>query len=198
MALAQLTPGHVFSAPVKRINEGHHVARFLTSKAYRDIGLFLLQLNHSVCPRTRDSGPAITFPVTSKTSTSPSILALQNLLSSLEGLIDDAPPDPGPRRFGNASFRTWHGLMEKRINDILTAAPFGDLIAGWDSNGSDLLTELSSYVTGGFGSAQRLDYGTGHELSFLAFLGCLWKLGFFSATPSPDIDRQIVLDVFEP
>ena len=30
--------------------------------------------------------------------------------------------------------------------------------------------------TGGFGNATRIDYGTGHELSFAAFLCCLCKL----------------------
>ena len=39
--------------------------------------------------------------------------------------------------------------------------------------------ELKVYLLGSFGSAQRLDYGTGHELSFVAFLGCLWKVGAF-------------------
>ena len=52
---------------------------------------------------------------------------------------------------------------------------------------------------GSFGSCQRLDYGTGHELSFIAFLGCLWKLGFFNdGPPGEETERQIVLHVLEP
>jgi len=62
------------------------------------------------------------------------------------------------------------------------------------------LDELRHYLVGAFGSAQRLDYGTGHELSFLAFLGCLWKLGGFADGGADDgeVERSIVLGVVEP
>jgi serine/threonine-protein phosphatase 2A activator len=35
---------------------------------------------------------------------------------------------------------------------------------------------MTPYFLGGFGSGQRLDYGTGHELSFAAFLCALFLL----------------------
>ena len=38
------------------------------------------------------------------------------------------------------------------------------------------LVEIIPYFLGGFGSGQRLDYGTGHELSFAAFLCTLFLL----------------------
>jgi len=38
------------------------------------------------------------------------------------------------------------------------------------------LVEITSYLLGAFGSGQRLDYGTGHELSFAAFLCTLFLL----------------------
>jgi serine/threonine-protein phosphatase 2A activator len=63
------------------------------------------------------------------------------------------------------------------------------------------MDELRAYFLGSFGSATRLDYGTGHELSFLAFLGCLWQLGGFkdeTSHRSGDIERSIVFGVFEP
>jgi serine/threonine-protein phosphatase 2A activator len=67
-------------------------------------------------------------------------------------------------------------------------------------DGVAVLDELTPYLMGGFGSAQRLDYGTGHELSFLAFLGCIWKLGGFTKVPSQDgsLERSIVIGVVEP
>lgn len=58
--------------------------------------------------------------------------------------------------------------------------------------------EVGTYFMGAFGSSQRLDFGTGHEVSFIAFLGCLWKLGYFKDGVQGDIEREIVLHVIEP
>jgi serine/threonine-protein phosphatase 2A activator len=60
------------------------------------------------------------------------------------------------------------------------------------------IDELQKYLLGSFGSAQRLDFGTGHELSFLAFLAGLWKLGAFSADAQDSLERELVLGVIEP
>src|SRR5688572_30920215 len=35
----------------KRINDGPDVTHFLVSRAYRDIGIFVMQLNRAMCPR---------------------------------------------------------------------------------------------------------------------------------------------------
>ncbi|RTE78209.1 Serine/threonine-protein phosphatase 2A activator 1 [Fusarium euwallaceae] len=186
-----------FTKPSKRIHEGPDVARFLTSLAYRDIGIFILQLNHALCPRNQPSSPRPrTFPLTSKPPTSPSIQALQNLLSKIERFIDDAPPDPGPRRFGNVSFRKWYAILEDHLTKLLGEGLLGETLKVGDGAA---LEEVSSYLLGGFGSVQRLDYGTGHELSFIAFLGCLWKLGYFKdGNTRGEIEREIVLNVIEP
>ncbi|KID93150.1 serine/threonine-protein phosphatase 2A activator 1 [Metarhizium guizhouense ARSEF 977] len=197
---AQLS-SHKFIKPTKRINEGHHVAHFLTSKAYRDLGAFILQLNHSLCPRNQASSPIPkTFPlVPGSPSSTPSIQAVQQLLSEVEALVEQAPPDPGPRRFGNVSFRKWHALVEENLDSFLDKGILGQALAAKGADGVTAKDEASAYLMGAFGSAQRLDYGTGHELSFVAFVGCLWKLGFFSdGKEDGDIEREIVLDVIEP
>jgi serine/threonine-protein phosphatase 2A activator len=202
------TKPHIFLAPRKCINDGVDVSHFLASKGYRDIGLFICQLNRALCPReTRNRVP---FPVTQFTLTSPrtdppSVKKLQQLLQRLDAIIDETPPDPGPRRFGNISFRTWHKRLEERIDDLLTehiAPEVLDYPAAGDETKPDYATardELKAYFLGGFGSSQRLDYGTGHELSFFAFLGCLWKLGAFKdGKIKEDTERSIVLGVLEP
>ncbi|KAI9151959.1 phosphotyrosyl phosphatase activator PTPA [Paramyrothecium foliicola] len=186
-----------FTKPVKRINDGPDVSRFLTTLAYRDIGTFVLQLNHSLCPRQQASSqvPRV-FSLTTTQPTTPSILSLQRLLSDIESLIAEAPPDPGPRRFGNISFRRWHSLLEERLEGFLRTGLLGETLNLGQGKARE---EVASYLLGGFGSAQRLDYGTGHELSFLAFLGSLWKLGYFKdGRQGGDIEREIVLSVFEP
>lgn len=198
--LSSSTPA--FTTPSKRIHEGPDVARFLTSLAYRDIGTFILQLNLALCPRLRDDSPLPrTFPLSSRPPTDPplpaSVQALQVLLREIESYISEAPPDPGPRRFGNVSFRKWYALLEERLDGLLLAE--GPLGATARLGGGKAKEEIASYLLGGFGSVQRLDYGTGHELSFVAFLGCLWKLGYFEdGVKGGEIERQIVLQVIEP
>lgn len=206
---------HTFSIPSKCINDGPDVARFLTSKAYRDIGVFVLQLNRALCPRKTPSGPSKTFPLVGGNRQDPeSVKKLQSLMKSIETYFDEAPPDPGPRRFGNISFRKWYQLLEDNVErllkDFLSEEVLDFKVSGeasahgtGEEDGNDrtlgAIDELKAYFLGSFGSPQRLDYGTGHELSFLAFLGCLWKLGLFKdGAQGGDIERSIVLGVFEP
>jgi serine/threonine-protein phosphatase 2A activator len=194
---------HTFIKPVKKINEGHDVPAFLTSQAYRDIGIFVMQLNISMCPRKDHSSSSTQIQKweldTPITLTEP-VRKLQELLQSIDSIIEEAPPDTGPRRFGNVSFRKWHQILESRVHGLLEKyLPDAVLHFGTDG-GASVLDELTPYFMGGFGSAQRLDYGTGHELSFLAFLGCIWKLGGFTKELSKDrsLERSIVIGVIEP
>ncbi|KAG6005740.1 hypothetical protein E4U43_000545, partial [Claviceps pusilla] len=194
---------HIFATPSKRIQEGHHVQQFLTTRAYADICTFILQLNHALCPRTQanSSLPPVQFPlVAGSSSATPSIQALQRLLSEIASLVEQAPPDSGPRRFGNISFRKWHALLRDNLDAILLReAVLRDALSATGSDGVTAKDEVSSYLLGAFGSPQRLDYGTGHELSFIAFLGCLWKLGVFTdGEPDGPVEREIVRHVIEP
>ena len=184
---------HHFEKPTKRIHDGPDVSFFLTSFAYRDIVTFMLQLNRSVLPRKREaegSTKVTTWPLESPDVTfSFAVQSLRALLTKLTDLLDEVPPDTGPRRFGNVSFRKWSKLVEDQINDLLGDYLPEELEPAFD--------EIGAYLLGSFGSAQRLDYGTGHELSFLAFLACLWKVNFFPHSEPGVEERGIVLGVFE-
>jgi serine/threonine-protein phosphatase 2A activator len=195
---------HGFVSPVKRINEGHDVSEFLTTQAYRDIGLFVMQLNRAMCPRKiPGSDEGQTWPLDSPIIISEPVQKLQDLLGSIASIIDEAPPDTGPRRFGNISFRKWFEMLESRVRDLLQIH-LTKAVLDFETpeGGLSVLDELTPYLLGGFGSPQRLDYGTGHELSFLAFLGCIWKLGGFTKGVSPSdygaVQRSIVIAVIEP
>lgn len=195
---------HTFITPAKRINEGQDVSAFLTSRAYRDLMTFVLQLNASMFPRyTIDDGSS-----PSKTQAwelgssdvvfSKPIIHLRKLLSSLDGIIDEVPPDKGPRRFGNVSFRKWFQTVEGRISELLADHLALEVLSFSTATEFSAKNELEAYLLGSFGSPQRLDYGTGHELSFLAFIGSIWKLGGFESTTSGVEERAIVLGVIEP
>jgi serine/threonine-protein phosphatase 2A activator len=197
---------HKFIKPAKRINEGQDVPTFLASRAYGDICKFVMQLNLSMCPRRVDTEgvqqvktwelgrPDIVF--------SNVVQRIHNMLERIDGITDEVPPDTGPRRFGNVSFRKWYNLLESRVPDLLQDYLPTIVVDDGSSEEITARDELTAYLLGGFGNAQRLDYGTGHELSFLAFLGCIWKLGGFQSEiadkSSGDIGRSIVLGIVEP
>lgn len=196
-----LSAPHNFLKPVKKIHESQDVAQFLTSKGYTDIMIFALQLNRSMFPEKLADGTSQSWPLNAEeVQFSAPVRQLQNLLSRLEDLIQEVPPDSGPRRFGNISFRKWHEVLEERASSLLQEClPAGILERpSSEANGVTAEAELKAYFLGSWGSGQRLDYGTGHELSFLAFLGSIWKLhGFPSSSPGVE-ERAIVLGVIEP
>jgi serine/threonine-protein phosphatase 2A activator len=192
---------HTFIQPAKRIHEGHDVPQFLTSKAYGDIGLFVMQLNLSMCPRKLSGSKHVeTWQLDSSIALSEPVRKLQELLTSIDAIIEEAPPDTGPRRFGNISFRKWYEFLESRVHDLLQSHLPRNVVEYGGTDGVSALDELTPYLLGAFGSPQRLDYGTGHELSFLAFLGCIWKLDGFTKDARPDgtLERSIVIGVIEP
>lgn len=204
--LAVLDPNtsHGFAAPIKRINDGDDVSFFLASRAYSDIMTFIFQLNTSMIPRRirnlaqgtesvkewRLQDPDVPHP--------PVVQNLAKLLDKLGAIVDEAPPDTGPRRFGNVSFRAWHDIVRERLPGLLDQYLPLQVLAFQTTSDVSAKSELEAYLLASFGSSQRLDYGTGHELSFLAFLGCLWKLGAFPKSEDGDQERGIVLGIIEP
>ncbi|KAL8963444.1 MAG: hypothetical protein Q9193_000297 [Seirophora villosa] len=195
---------HTFVVPVKRINEGHDVQQFLVSKAHHDLMVLVLQLNRAIFPcrlsRSNASGAQWrTWELDSyHDPPSHAVRRLQGLLHRLNAVIDEVPPDPGPRRFGNVAFRQWYEAVEARLPDLLQDSLPEQVLSFSHSSNVSVQAELQSYLLGAFGSAQRLDYGTGHELAFLAFLGCIWKLGGFDVSSGGDEERAIVLGLIEP
>lgn len=157
---------------------------FLVSKAYRDIVTFLHQLNRSVCPRhSAGAGPAGDVGTATKvrmfdtdllnSSAYPEgVERLRKLLLAVELLSSEYPAEAyADRRFGNRAFRSFLGGLRGKAGWFLE-----EYLGLKSGKGKE---ELVVYLLGAWGSGERLDYGTGHELSFLAFLGGLWKLGFF-------------------
>lgn len=74
-----------------------------------------------------------------------------------------------PSSSGSGLCRTWFAKLSEAsdgfVSDIL---PDGLAAAA---------QELSPYLQHSFGNSTRLDYGTGHETTFVAFLYCLAALG---------------------
>lgn len=193
---------HNFRKPIKKIHSNHDVQSFLTSQAYRDIGTFILQLNLSLCPKKISGGKSRCWQINSFTEFLAPVRQLQSLLERCDVLIDEFPPSNGPRRFGNISFRKWYESLEAEARDLLrNFLPKSVYESGSETkNDTSVLDELTPYFIGSFGNPQRLDYGTGHELSFFAFIAGIWKLGGFiqESHQHEDIARNIVIGIIEP
>ncbi|CDK27408.1 unnamed protein product [Kuraishia capsulata CBS 1993] len=104
------------------------------------------------------------------------VRAVLKVLSFLEDVKKRCPPLEGPRRFGNMAFRTFHDTLAEEIDEILGEA-FGPLFHFGTSTIEEFVSEAKYYLVGSLGSRNRLDYGTGHELSFLAFVSGLLMCG---------------------
>ena len=95
---------------------------------------------------------------------------IDQYLDMLIQKVHDCPPIVQPMRFGNKAFRQWLDLVQSSIQ-----ADCSKFSA--QSGFEKAIPEISVYLLESFGSHERLDYGTGHELSFVVFLFCLFKLG---------------------
>lgn len=54
------------------------------------------------------------------------------------------------------------------------------------------LPEITVYLLESFGNATRIDYGTGHEMAFIMFLCCMFKISAFQQADK----TAVVLKVF--
>ena len=195
--LQKIQDDHTFSQPAKKINEGSDVDFFLSSKAYKDIVTWILMLNASMFPRKSDDGSIKSWHIGMPAKDlSPMVASLKAMIGDIDAMIDQCPPDTGPRRFGNIAFRDWYAMLESKADDLLQKYLPEKLCK--TSSGISPAIEIKAYLLGSWGSAQRLDYGTGHELSFLAFLACLWKLDAFEQREEGVEERAIVLHVVHP
>lgn len=167
-----------FAEPEKRINQESDLANFKHLLAYKRL--------HHVIAFILDRVQGVEVPrgfldplVSSRNQTGPlrsdlpsfggpfrpseEAQRIIDILDNMARILRETPPLEGPRRFGNFAFRDWSAKLKKE------AGPLLDELCG----SPDFSRELQFYLLGSFGSAIRLDYGTGHELSFIAFFGGL-------------------------
>ena len=124
-----------------------------------------------------------------ETEIPPKMQALYDYLSKLDTWLDEVPPVEQPMRFGNKAFRTWVDKIVSAVDDDLAVI----MQAGNPEfkNYQRAIPELKGYLVDSFGSYERIDYGTGHELNFFVFLYCLCKIGIYTYDDYKPLINQI-------
>ncbi|CAL1289113.1 unnamed protein product [Larinioides sclopetarius] len=167
-------PGE-FITPVKEIHSLADMRKWENSDAYHEYTGFIMAMNEAV------KGKKISDVVV----TSENVTKLHQLLEILDKWIDEIPPIEQPQRFGNKAFRTFYTKLkeeaESLLKNVLPEALYPSIV------------ELTVYLTESVGNSTRIDYGTGHEMSFAMLLCCLFKLGVLKQEESD----QVVLHVFD-
>ena len=81
-------------------------------------------------------------------------------------------------RFGNKAFKTWidqiNTFIDEDIGKMMQAG--NPKFTHWQR----AVPELKEYLIDSFGSYERIDYGTGHELNFVMFIYCMCKIGIYT------------------
>lgn len=156
------------SAMKKCINNSEEFEHWLTSPAYCDIEAMLNKLSEAVKSKPR-SHPHTVRPIIGK---------ILDSFKHLHKLLEEIKPLEGPMRFGNKAFRIW---LTKVFDD--RAIILKDVTDNPD---------IQEYYCQSFGSWTRIDYGTGHEFNFLAFITAMHKTNVLT---DEDLEA-VVFDVF--
>ncbi|GAA5934681.1 hypothetical protein JCM3775_002027 [Rhodotorula graminis] len=155
--------------PRRKIFTDADLAPWFRSEAYDHLRATILRLTTAVVARPNDHN-CFESEATS---------VLVAFLRRERARIAQVPLQTSPQRFGNKAFRDWLAAVEQAEPELqralLAVAP--DLS---DSLKAAVTPELHFHLLSSFGSPQRLDYGTGHELSFVAYLVCLVRARVFS------------------
>ena len=154
---------HKFIPTSKKITNPDLLDKFLNGKTYNLIMNFIKALQNSVRGKSNHQV---------EKSKNPCVLGLGNLLNELDKIYEDTPVSTKEQRFGNTAFRNFRNKVEQKYNDLAKLV----LVPKYNA---DLAQELKNYLIESFGSFQRLDYGTGHELNFLCFLLVLFCTGYY-------------------
>lgn len=92
-------------------------------------------------------------------------------------------------RYGNLSYRTWHARMVENSDSLMLRFLPQDLHSA--------TVEIVPYFTDSFGNSSRIDYGTGHETNFAAWLYCLAKLGTIKEEDYPAVVVRVFVKYLE-
>jgi len=153
----QVTPPTFhFKHPIKCIHAEADLEIFEKSEAFKRFMGFILRVNDIIKGRI----------VNSVSDNTPEIInKILSIFRRMHQWLDEIPPEEQQQRFGNKAFRTWYDKL------VQNAIPLMQEIVPPQLAGAEI--ELAEYFKESFGNRTRIDYGTGHEASFVAWLACI-------------------------
>lgn len=157
--------------PTKRIVSPDDLDRWIESPTHEIVVDFIQQLQDLATGLTNDA------PV----EVSPATQQLLHLLGKVDEIIDANPVvhETDISRFGKIEFRDFYDDLSKQAEGLVQ--PLVGL--QWQ--------EVSTYFVESWGNRTRIDYGSGHELNFMAFLICLRTLDIITASDLPALAIKV-------
>jgi len=92
-------------------------------------------------------------------------------LQAVSGIVKEVPVEKEDQRYGNKGFVNFVERIKKEGENLIKKFLFSE-----KDKGAKKTEVLQTYLQASFGNQTRIDYGTGHELSFFCFLIVLHKM----------------------
>ncbi|EFC42525.1 serine/threonine-protein phosphatase 2A regulatory subunit B [Naegleria gruberi] len=183
---------HDEEVPHKKIKTQHDMIKFKKSKAFLIFDNFVRELNESIKSKPLPSDANIKL--------SPVLEMVLTFFDDLEAYMEQFPPvefrDGQTSRFGNLSYRDWSdkmsseadrmmdSLLDKALEHSSPASDESGVYTMYNKKEEWHRKELSAYWKDSFGNKTRIDYGTGHEATFCAWMCCLARLNIVTLRDS--------------
>ena len=165
----------------KQITSQLSLKKFKKTPAYARITGALQQYAEAVVGMRLSAAPA---------APSPAVPLIVEALERLQGWVAEVPPLQQAMRYGNKAFKTWHARVAEHAPTLMRQLLSGRVAD--EARAAALGAELATYFADAFGNATRIDYGTGHELSFFAWLLGLEEAGLLEAADRPAVVARVL------
>ncbi|KAG0334399.1 Serine/threonine-protein phosphatase 2A activator 2 [Podila humilis] len=167
------SPSSPFVVPRREILTKDDLELFHGSQTYASLFEFLDRLNESV----------VGVVSTANCPQSEVVRGMLEVLDRVNDVTQQYPPETGHEsRFGNPAFRKFYDQV------VISAPEWMETL----QLPKKAIPEVAKYFVECWGNRKRIDYGTGHEASFLAWLYCFDKLGLIKEQDY----KAIVIKVF--
>ncbi|KAK3230925.1 hypothetical protein Dsin_002806 [Dipteronia sinensis] len=154
-----ISPPFHFEIPSKRIHSPDDIRHFIDFDSGKNFLGFVVALSESI--RGHKISDAFLQSHTINT--------IISIIAELIQWVDEIPPAQQSARYGNVAYRTWHSRLVESSESLMLRFLPNELQSS--------TAEIVAYFTDSFGNSSRIDYGTGHETNFAAWLYCLARMG---------------------